>query len=163
MQEIRKVVGGPAGQFLFLVLAGYFALVAVLPAPIVISLFDAGTVGVGIVFCAYVGREVWRTLKTQHPERASLWATGAGFIIGSTVIIRLMRVGWSVFGAYWLADHWTFGIVTATQWAGFVLCLAALAAPDNSAVFRGTYRPMRCAAILAAIAAVVFLGLKLAW
>jgi hypothetical protein len=160
MRGFRKILGGPVGQFLFLVVGAYFASISLLPTPIVISLLDAATVGVGLVFCAVVAREVWNTLNDARPERAALWATGAAAALGSTVVIRFMRIGWGVFDLPWLSVHWTFGLVTATQWAGFVLCLAALVAPDNGTIFDGTRRPMVCAAIWAALAAVFILAFR---
>lgn len=162
MRGFRSFLGGPVGQFLFLVVAAYFAAVSVLPTPVVISLLDAGTVGVGLVFSGYVAREVWRTLHDRRLERAALWATGAAMALGSTVAIRIMRIGWVTLDLPWLSFHWTFGLATATQWAGFVLCLAALVAPDNGTIFDGTRRPMICAAIWAALAVAFILTLKYA-
>ena len=160
MRDFHKIFGGPVGQFLFLVVVAYLAAISFLSTPVVILLLDAATVGVGLVFCAIVAREVWRTLNDRRPERAALWATGAGLALGSTVAIRIMRIGWVVFDLPWLPIHWTFGLVTATQWAGFVLCLAALVAPDNGTIFDGTRRPMICAAIWAALAAAFILALR---
>lgn len=160
MRGFRRILGGPVGQFFFLVIVAYLAAISFLPTPVVISFLDAGTIGVGLVFSAIVAREVWRTLRARRPERAALWATGAAAALGSTVVIRAMRIGWGVFDLAWLPIHWSFGLVTATQWAGFVLCLAALAAPDNGTIFDGTRRPMICAAIWAALAAAFILALK---
>lgn len=160
MRGFRNLLGGPVGQFLFIVFASYALSAWFLGAPTTISLFDTATVGVGVVFCVYVAREVWRTLRDTRPERAALWAIGAALVLGSTAAIRIMRIFWTVTDQYWIATHWTFGIVTASQWAGFVLCLAALVAPDNGTIFDGTRRPMVVAALVTVMLAVILFSAR---
>ena len=162
MQDFRKFFGGPVGQFAFFVVALYFALAAIFGAPITISLFDAATVGVGLVFCGYVAVKVWENLLAERPERAALWAIGGSFIIASTVVIRTMRIAWTGLDLPWLSEHLIFGLATATQWTGFVLCLAALVAPDNGTIFKGTRRPLVLAAIFTAIMAAVIIWVRFA-
>lgn len=157
---LHKFFGGPVGRFLFIVFAIYALSTWTLGAPVTISLFDTATVGVGVVFCAYVAREVWRTLRDQSPERAQFWATGAALVLGSTATIRIMRIYWTVTDQGWIATHWTFGMVTASQWAGFVLCLAALVAPDNGTIFDGTRKPMLVAALVTVAVAVVLFSAR---
>lgn len=151
MRDFHKILGGPVGRFVFIVFAIYAIGAATLGPAVTISVFDTATVGVGLVFCFYVAREVCITLREKSPERAQLWATGSALVLGSTVAIRLMRIYWTITEQPWIAYHWSFGVVTASQWAGFVLCLAALVAPDNGTIFRGTRRPMMMAAAVTVI------------
>lgn len=162
MKDFRRVLGGPVGQFLFIVLASDALATATVGSALTISFFNTAVVGVGLVFCFYVARAVWQTLLTDKPERAQLWAAGAGFVLISTAIIRVMRIYWTAVEKPWIADHWTFGVVTASQWAGFVLCLAALVAPDNGTIFEGTRRPMLAAALVTALFIVISFSFRFA-
>lgn len=158
MSEFLK---SPVTRYLFGVSTIYFAAVLTFgPAP-VISIFDTLTISFGAVFCAVCARAVWETLRDESPERASLWATGAALVLGATVVIRAWWIVWTLLGnPPWLAEQAWFGYVTALQWAGAVLAIAAVVGPENGAIFAGTRRVMTVALVAAFFLAVILLTAK---
>lgn len=158
MRDFHK---SPVTRYLLGVSAVYFAAVLGFGAPPVIVVFDTLTISFGAVFCVICARTVWDTLKDESPERATLWATGSALVLGATVIIRAWRIIWTALGnPAWLAEQTWFGYVTALQWAGAVLAIAALVGPENGSIFEGTRKVMALAIAMAFFLSVILLSAR---